>query len=194
MTNGTPNATLPPASAPKRFRWRLVIFGAGLLIAAVFIARQWGAHPLIGQAAPPFEAPLLGGGTLDLSRHLGKDVVILDFWATWCPPCRRALPTIAATAAAHHGKGAVVYAVNLMEPETQVAAYLREADLTLPVALDADGGIARLYEVSGIPQTVFIGKDGIIRDVHVGISAGFESAVKRQIAALLAETVAGNQD
>ena len=194
MTTDPPASGKQPASAPKKFRWRLLIFGAGALIIAIIIARQWGAHPLVGQPAPPFEAALLGGGTLDLSQHLGKDVVLLDFWATWCPPCRRGLPTIAATAAAHHGKGAVVYAVNLMEPETQVATYLREANLTLPVAFDPDGGIARLYEVSSIPQTVFIGKDGIIRDVHVGVSAGFESAVKRQIAALLAETVVGNQD
>ncbi len=194
MTADAPECDRRPASALKTFRWRMLLFGAGLLIIAVIIARQWGVHPLVGQPAPTFTAPLMGGGILDLSQHLGKEVVLLDFWATWCPPCRRGLPAIAAIAETYHGKGAVVYAINLMEPESVVGAYLKEADLRLPVAFDADGGIARLYEVSGIPQTVFIGKDGIIRDVHVGVSLGFESAVKRQIAALLAAPVAGNQE
>lgn len=187
MTSDTTNTSGEPTASPKRLRWHFIVLGVVLLAVVANIARQWGTHPLTGQAAPPFTAPLLGGGTLDLANHLGKDVVILDFWATWCPPCRKGLPAVAAAAKAFHGQGAVVYAVNLMEPESKVTAYLRDAGLDLPVALDADGVAARLYEVSGIPQTVFIGKDGIIREVHVGLSTNFESMLSARLKKLISE-------
>ena len=107
-------------------------------------------HPLLGEVAPDTVLTLLDGSTVDLADHLGKDIVILDFWATWCPPCVRALPDLDTLAQEFVGEGVVVYAVNQRETAKQVEEFLTKNELGLTAALD-DGSIGELYAVSGIP-------------------------------------------
>jgi thiol-disulfide isomerase/thioredoxin len=151
-------------------------FGTQLLIVvvglgAILLAQNSylsGPHPLEAQQAPGFSLPLLAGGTAELSAHLGTDVVILDFWATWCAPCRATLPEIAELSKEYAGKGVQVYAVNIMEEPEMVRDFLSRLGISLPVALDSYNEVTMLYQAEYIPQTVVIGRDGMVAHVHVG--------------------------
>jgi len=145
-----------------------------------------GPHPLLGKPAPPFQLDLLDGGKVNLAAHKGKQIVILDFWATWCPPCRRGLPVLAKVSQAYKDKGVVFYAVNLGEQPSKIREFLKQAKLSLSVALDKDGKVGDLYKVEGIPQTVIIGKDGTVQVVHVGFGLGMGKQLREQLDALLA--------
>lgn len=142
-------------------------------------------HPLLGQPAPPLKLALLDGGTADLAAHRGRDVVILDFWATWCGPCRRAMPIIARVADRYREKGVVFYAVNLEEDPEQVREFLDETGLALTVALDADGKVGQAYRAEAIPQTVLVGKDGSVQVVHVGLLPELDEQLSAELEALL---------
>jgi len=145
------------------------------------------AMTLRGQPAPDFAIELLDGGKLELAAHKDKDVVILDFWATWCGPCTQALPIISGVAAEYKDKGVVFYAVNQQEDDADVKKFLETEKLTFPVAMDRESKVAALYKVEGIPQTVIIGKDGKIVSVHVGFDPELKAVLKKELDALLSE-------
>ena len=136
-------------------------------------------HPLVGETAPDFEVASLDGGKLDLAQHLGKNVLILDFWATWCGPCVRALPVLAEVAASYQAKGVVFYAMNQREEPAVIKAFLERSGLKLTVGLDRDGKVGALYDVEGIPQTVLIDKKGNVAAVHVGFAEDLKERLTR---------------
>ncbi|HQL94771.1 MAG TPA: TlpA disulfide reductase family protein [Candidatus Hydrogenedentes bacterium] len=137
--------------------------------------------PLSGQEAPPFTLPTLDGTSVSLQDHLGKDVVLLDFWATWCPPCRALIPDIAEIAAEYGPKGVAVYAVNLGEPPQRVKNFLESEGLSLPVLLDTENTVGALYQVSGIPRVLIIGKDGVVRHDQAGSGPGEGMMLRREL-------------
>lgn len=140
---------------------------------------------LEGQPAPMFKLKDLEGGEVSLDAHKGS-VVVLDFWATWCGPCRASLPELAKLDEALSPKGLKTFAINIEEEPAPIKQFLSDKNLKLNVLLDTDSKVARSYKVTGIPQTVIIGKDGNIRKVIVGF--GGDSAPLRQaIEAALAE-------
>jgi peroxiredoxin len=143
-------------------------------------------HPLVGKPAPEFELEKRGGGKVELAQYRDKDVVILDFWATWCPPCVKALPTIGKVAEKYRDKGVVFYAVDLEETPDEVEQFLKDEKLDIPVLFDSDQAVAKLYGVSGIPQTVLIGKDGTVQVVHVGLKPDLENLLSGELDDLLA--------
>lgn len=145
------------------------------------------AMTLQGQPAPEFSIELLDGGKVDLASHRDKNVVILDFWATWCGPCVQALPIISSVAAEYKDKGVVFYAVNQQEDAADVKKFLETEKLAFPVAMDRESKVAQLYKVEGIPQTVIIGKDGKVVAVHVGFDPELKSVLKKDLDALLNE-------
>ena len=142
------------------------------------------AHPLVGQPAPAFTLDLLGDGTVDLASHKGKNVVVLDFWATWCGPCVRAMPVLIDVTKAYADKGVVFYAVNLRESSGQVTSFLETHEFKCAVALDSDGRVGGLYQAASIPQTVIIGKDGTVERVHVGVSPNLRSELNNELQSL----------
>jgi thiol-disulfide isomerase/thioredoxin len=123
--------------------------------------------PLVGQAAFPFKLDLLEGGAFDLAKHKGQ-VVVLDFWATWCGPCLQAMPTTDAVVREFADRKVKLVAVNLEERPDQVKATLARHKLNVTVALDTDGAISQRYSVTAIPQTVVINRDGKIARLFVG--------------------------
>lgn len=148
-----------------------------------------GPHPLQGKEAPAFQAKLIGGDVLNLARHKGKEVVVLDFWATWCGPCVIAMPIIEEVVTELSDKGIVLYAVNVGEGEEEINEFLKEKEFDLAVALDPDGDISDKYRVTGIPQTVLIGKDGVIQKVHVGFRS--EEQLKTELTEQLTKLADG---
>ena len=145
-----------------------------------------GEHPMVGKAAPDFELDLLDGGKVKLSDHKGKDIVILDFWATWCGPCRRALPVLINVAGEYADRGVVFYAVNLRESPELIKAFMKGNELEMTVALDQSGRVGGLYGVTGIPQTVVIGKKGKIEAIHSGFGGGTKAQLERELDAIIA--------
>lgn len=115
------------------------------------------------------------------------EVYVLDFWATWCGPCRMGLPGLQRLHewAAQNKKPVAIYAVNLRETPQQVQEFWKQEKLTMPVLMD-DGSLAKAYGVSGIPHTVVI-VDGKVMDVKVGYAAGHENVLQRKIEAALAK-------
>ena len=147
-----------------------------------------GPPPLLGEAAPEFKLATLDGKEFDLAAHIGKDVVMLDFWATWCGPCRKGLPVVAAVAKELADQGVVAYAVNLQESAEEIKDFLKEFPLEIGIALDIDASVASKFKVQGIPHSVLIGKDGLVQAVHVGFSEEdvFKTQLTEELTALLA--------
>ncbi len=162
-----------------RRRWREYRFliGVAALALAYGVLSQTallqGTHPLVGHKAPDFRVERLKGGFIEPFQHRGKEVVVLDFWSTNCPPCRKGLPLVARVVRAFSGRPVVAYGISIMDPPDHIRAFLRETGVELPIGVDAFGDLADLYGVQGIPHTVVIGMDGTVRAVHVGVG-GFE--------------------
>jgi len=123
--------------------------------------------PLKGHPAPDFTLQTMTGEPLALSDLRGK-AVVLNFWATWCPPCRAEMPELQAAYAAYAPGGLVVLGVNQAEDRATVQAFLDELGLTFPVVLDTQYEAASRYSVNSLPTTFFIDRDGVIRDIVVG--------------------------
>jgi len=147
-------------------------------------------HPLVGQKAPLFTSALLDGSPFDLAESLGQKVIVLDFWATWCGPCRTALPTLSEVAGEFRDRGVLLYAVDLDETPTEVKDFLTQSGLELTVIMDQGGQIANKYRVDAIPQTVIIDRQGTIQFVHVGVRADLREQLARELTQLT-DTTAG---
>ena len=125
------------------------------------------AAELEGKPAPSFTLDTLDGKAVKLEDLKGS-VVVLDFWATWCPPCREGLPHVDKAYQDMKGQGLKAFAVNVREDKPKVQGFVDQTKLGLPVLLDADGKVSEAYLANAIPETVIIGKDGKVAKVLVG--------------------------
>lgn len=124
-----------------------------------------GPAPEVGAVAPDFALQDLDGETVRLSDLRGQTVLV-NFWATWCGPCRDEMPAIQAR---YNDRGDfAVLAVDFGENAQQVQNFLTEIQVELPVLLDQDGSVQDLYRVRGYPSSFFVDGDGVIRFLHIG--------------------------
>lgn len=127
-----------------------------------------GPAPKVGEPAPDFTLKTITGQDLQLSSLQGRPV-LLNFWATWCPPCRAEIPDLDQVARERADTGLAVVAINLQEDLTTAATYLMTLDIrTFLVPLDTDGRVFRQYRINGMPTTVLIDRSGVVREIHVG--------------------------
>ncbi len=189
---------LPDTWLQNRKRW------TALLIAVFLLGGAWTqisrlpppdvaggappASPREGFAAPDFTLELLGGGTVTLSELRGQAVMV-NLWASWCPPCRAEMPAIERAYQDLKDDGLLVVAVNTTYQDSEAAAagFVAEFGLTFPVALDRNGAVSNRYQLRGLPSTYFIDRQGIIRSVVVGGPMS-EGLIRAKIEEILKET------
>jgi cytochrome c biogenesis protein CcmG/thiol:disulfide interchange protein DsbE len=144
--------------------------------------------PREGFTAPDFTLDLLGGGQVTLSTLRGK-VVLVNLWASWCPPCRAEMPAIEKIYRTFKPQGLEVLAVNMtnQDSETAAAAFIQELGLTFPIPLDRNGEVGARYALRGLPSSYFIDRKGIIRSVVVGGPMS-EALIQSKVEELLKES------
>jgi peroxiredoxin len=126
-------------------------------------------RPEVGYLAPDFALPDLAGRTVRLSDFRGRKAVFLNFWATWCPPCRAEMPTMERAYQAYRDRGLEILAVSVdTGPKDRVAAFTQELKLTFPALLDPDMAILYAYRIPGLPGSVLIDRRGVIQSVEIG--------------------------
>ena len=160
---------------------------AGRLLALLLLAA-----PAIGEdvgvMAPGFSLPAIANatGTIDLDALRG-DVVYLDFWASWCGPCRLSLPALDGLYQELQDQGLHVVAVSVDVVEEDSLDFLARYPVTYPVAIDTTGDTARSFEVNGMPSGYLIDRSGTVQSVHVGFKRGDEESLRHEILELLAQ-------
>ena len=159
-----------------------------LLALAVLAAGAASAGAAItpSAGAPDFTLPSLGGPNLRLQEQRGR-VVMVNFWATWCGPCRVEMPHLARLYDRYRGSGFVLLAVNIDEDPRKAASLASQLGMKFPVLLDTEKKVSRLYDLSTMPSTVLIDRDGRVRYVHRGYRDGYEDTYDKQIRELLRE-------
>ncbi|HSG43873.1 MAG TPA: TlpA disulfide reductase family protein [Anaerolineales bacterium] len=143
--------------------------------------------PREGFFAPDFTLDTLDGGRSTLTELRGK-IVVVNFWTTWCPPCREETPALEASYKAFKDSDVIIIGLNLTDQDTlkEVGAFAEEFGLTYPIFLDRDGSVGLAYQINGLPTTFFINREGIIRMVVVGGPMS-ETYVRSKIEVLLKE-------
>jgi len=136
--------------------------------------------------APDFTLQSLEGKNVRLSDFRGQ-VVLLNFWASWCGPCRQEMPILDEIHNHYKSLGFTVLGVNLDAKSKKAIGYLKDTPVTFPVLLDPKGDVSGEYGVQAMPSTVIIDKDGKVRFLHQGYKSGYEDDYKKQIKSLLRE-------
>lgn len=157
-----------------QFKMRLMM----IFVTIFGLAWTWISRPLastsqsmasarIGALAPDFKLQGLDGKPVSLNNLRGK-AVVMNFWATWCPPCRAEMASLHQVQRDLTDRGLVVLGVNQLEASQTVQRFMREQGLNFPIALDLFGDASQTYRISALPTTYFIDRNGIIRDVVFG--------------------------
>jgi peroxiredoxin len=157
----------------------------GLLVAvSASVAFAQELRPWSGGAAPPLALPDLDGRQHQLQDYRGK-VVLVNFWATWCEPCREEMPSMNRLRASLAGQPFAVLAVNLAEPESRVRRFMEQMPMDFAVLLDLDTSVAKAWKARILPASFVIGPDGRIRYAVLGEIDWTEERVRKAIAEIL---------
>jgi peroxiredoxin len=141
-----------------------------------------------GKVAPDFELPELAGGTFKLSDHVGREIVVLNFFATWCGPCREEMPELARFHERNGSRHVTLLLIDAEEKRELVASFVERGNLSLTIALDEPGKVVQAYGAASLPTTVVIGVDGRIALYETGAirntDVSLEPLVSMQLALL----------
>lgn len=193
----TENAELPATGLNLRFILRRVVYPLAVIIAIAAViwwlearddaarspvtGEEYGVRQLPqglappgarvaaeeGSLAPDFLLEVVGGGEARLSDYRGRPVV-LNFWATWCRPCRKEMPQFVEAYDRYRGEGLVIIGVNLQQGAGVIQPFADEYGIEFPLLIDRDGEVGDRYRLLGLPSTFFIDRQGVIRSVYTG--------------------------
>ncbi|WP_255856673.1 TlpA disulfide reductase family protein [Bacterioplanoides sp. SCSIO 12839] len=139
----------------------------------------------VGEKAPGFKLPLVTKkGQLSLSEYRGK-VVYVDFWASWCGPCRKSLPLLNDMRNELKGQPFEVLAINLDEDIKDARGFLKQFPVSYPTLHDGAGNTPEDYELKGMPTSYLIDKNGIVQAVHTGFKPSDMTKIRKEVASLL---------
>ena len=138
--------------------------------------------PEVGHPAPDFTLTDLEGNRVTLSDFRGK-VVFINFWATWCPPCRAEMPEIEAVYQEYKSQDVVIIGVDILEDENEVLQFVQKGGFNWIFVIDTTGEVTRNYGIVAIPTSFFLDREGVIQSVKVG------AMTKREIESHLAEAM-----
>lgn len=151
-----------------------------------YAPQQW-----MDRSPPDFELQLLNKGSFKLSEHIGKRAIIINFFATWCGPCRREMPEFMRIHGQYGGKDVLLLAVNANEKLAAVENFVDEYDILFPVGIDHGDAVGDLYNVRSYPTTVFIGTDGRVKLYKIGqivnADVAFKPLIEKSIALIRAD-------
>lgn len=163
------------------------IIGRSLLLLIFTVAA---AAVTLGAAtkrdAPDFTLPSRGGESVTLSSLKGQ-VVMINFWATWCGPCRQEMPLLEEIYSRYNRMGFTLLGVNVEEDSRGADAFLKETPVSFPVLFDSENEVSKLYDVIAMPSTVILDREGTVRYLHKGYKPGYENEYLSQIRTLLKE-------
>jgi len=126
--------------------------------------------PLVGRRAPDFSLRTLGGSQTVRLSNLRGQVVVINFWASWCAACRQEHPALLAAWERYRDQGMVLLGIDYQDQASAAKAFMREMGGDWPILNDPEGRVALAYGVYGVPETFFIGRDGIVRYKQIGAS------------------------
>ncbi len=183
-----------------RFEWTILLLLAAMLGTAWIVASREPVTqasgpitlteaPIVGHPAPDFSLQTAVGQTITLSEIVDKSgvsgqPVILNFWASWCGPCRVEMPNLQQASVTYNGRVAFI-GINQGENLSTITDFGNEYNVTYPLLIDPDDRVNRLYEVNSLPTTVFIDQNGIVREVVIGILS--EAVLQDRVESMLAE-------
>jgi peroxiredoxin len=167
---------------------RTTVPGTSLLgaILVIFTVSTLAASSLQGQVAPDFVLRSATGENLRLSEYRG-DVVLINFWATWCGPCRQEMPLLDDLYGRYQRVGFNLLGVNIDEDSRRAMQMVQELGVNFPVLFDENKEVSKLYEVEAMPVTILVDREGIVRHVHHGYKPGYEEKYLTEIRSLLRE-------
>ncbi len=173
----------------KKFLYPFFILAIGILLFSFLLSgckKKAPAQPVVGVNAPDFVLTDINGQPHSLSSMKGK-VVVIDFWATWCPPCQASIPIMNKLYEKFKGANFEMLGISIDDgagADGMVRSFVKNFQVAYPVARD-DKGVADMYGVSGIPNLFIIGKDGVIRDHHMGYSPDELDEISGELQGLL---------
>src|SRR5210317_2543458 len=156
------------------------------VVFSVFAASSLASSGLAGQPAPDFALKSSTGANLRLSEYRG-DVVMINFWATWCGPCRQEMPLLDELYSRYQRVGFNLLGVNIDDDPSRAMGMIEDLGVNFPVLFDDRKEVSKLYDVEAMPVTVIVDREGTVRYVHHGYKPGYEDMYLDQIRSLLRE-------
>ena len=157
-----------------------------LLLLPLVAALLMPAIAEVSGEAPDFALKSAGGENIRLSELRGE-VVLINFWASWCGPCRQEMPHLEALYQKYEPLGFELLAVNVEQDRRKADKMLKKQPVSFPVLFDDRNEVSKLYEVIAMPSTVIVDRDGNVRHVHHGYKPGYEQDYQQQVRSLIAE-------
>jgi peroxiredoxin len=158
---------------------------AGIVLSMV-AAGSLASSGLAGSPAPDFALKSSTGENMRLSEYRG-DVVMINFWATWCGPCRQEMPLLDELYSRYQRVGFNLLGVNIDDDSRRAMDMINELGVSFPVLFDSSKEVSRLYEVDAMPVTVIVDREGNVRHVHQGYKPGYEQKYLDEVRSLLRE-------
>lgn len=170
----------------KKFNYKNTLSFFHLLLLGLLVCSTQIKALELGQVAPDFTLKNLQGTNLNLTEQRGQ-IIVVNFWASWCGPCRKEMPVLQSLHDKYNDLGVSVWGVNVEQENQAGRDFLRGLDLTFPIFFDASNNISASYQVEAMPTTVIVDRNGKVRYVFQGFKAGYEKKYAKAIKKLIRE-------